>query len=902
MTINNNPWKGLDSYSNSDCSIFYGRNSETDALVDIIINNRFTILYGPSGVGKSSLLNAGICPRLAKTNYFVIDVSMRQIDFNSQYSISSQIISRVYDCALMEKVDITSLSKDFFYDDFSDSLWYFFHTKEFWSSQNELLTPIVIIDQFEEVFKDEVQTYITESFFNDLDELSNVVPPLSIREKIGSVDSFRYKQSSEFRLVCSLREDYLPRLDDYVYSINIPELRKSRFGITLMDADQAREVILCPAKGIVSTAVSDKIIELLSAQSSFQRQSRRIEPFLLSLFMYRVYIEMKKRGLTTISDDLINKIGLDIVNDFYIESMKKVSPKAMKHLENVLLTPKGHRDSISYDKLMDSEKVTDEELKTLLDARIINRNTVNNVDRFEFTHDILSKYAQKNKEKREQNNKYQKMIGYYGTILTLLVSALIGWVKSSIITYFFIPILIIIAILNSFAIFNLKLSAKKRTTEFLGICGLIGLCFDLTQIIPLTGYVIYLGACIYSYNALRKFSNNCFFNKLSIPKISFVWTLSFIIVPILCFGYNIYNGMNYSRGDEFTSGLFYVRNAKGQYGLRNRRTLLIRPQFEDTLHKVGNEYIAKSDGKYGLLDSTFQIKIQYNYDSFIAIDNSPYFYINGKEVAGNGLKISWHETVSEDQKRILRKIVSNMTIIDGGEFKMGTNEKRMKKMFSAFKPTNGEEIVHNVSLSDFYLNKYEVTLEEWIGIMGYDPRKRPEHCKSDSINNLQIPVYKVSYETCQRFIDKISILTGISFSLPTEAQWEYAARGGKNDNNYVFSGSNNEFDVGWISRNSDNIMHPVGKKTPNNLGLYDMTGNAAEFCKDCFSSSFYGQSRGERNPCCKNGETSKSKKYIVQRGGSFDSYSPEYYNITRRHKAFANIEYKHIGFRLAINP
>ncbi len=902
MITSNNPWKGLDSYSCSDGSIFFGRNKETDDLIDVIINNRFTVLYGPSGVGKSSLLNAGIRPRLTEKSFFVVDVNMRQLDLKSKKSISSQILSRVRECAIRDNIDISSLSKGVFPNEFSDSLWYFFHTNEFWSAQNELLTPIVIIDQFEDIFKEEVREFSPETFFKDLDELSNDVPPFSIREKVEDFESFRYKQSSEFRLVCSLREDYLPRLDDYVYSINIPELRKSRYGITLMDSNQAREVILYPSKGIVSNIVSDKIIDILSTQDPFHRQFQRIEPFLLSLFMYRVYNEMKKRGFSTISEELINMIGSDVVNDFYIESMKKVSPRAMRHLENVLLTPKGHRDSISYDKLKDSEKVTDEELKTLLDARIINRNTVNNVDRFEFTHDILSKYAQKNKEKREHNNRYQLFIGFYGILLTLLFSALVGFIKSNILSYIFIPISIILAIINSFGILNLKLTPKRRTYKFLGICGLLGLCLDLTQIIPLLGYVIYLGCCVYSFMILKKFSNETF-PKITKPQIAFVWMCSFIIVPILCYGYNIYSGMHYSRGKQLTSELFFVKNYKGQYGLRNRRTIIIRPKYEEPLHAVNSGYIAKVNGKYGLLNSSFQVKMPLVYDKYVVIDNSANFYINDKEIAGNGLKISWDKSVTEEQKRILRKIVRNMVAVEGGIFRMGTNKKLMNNKFQGFKPLYGEDDIHNVSLSNYYINKYEVTLEEWIGIMGYDPRTRfkANHI-SDTINELRIPVFKVSYETCQRFIEKISNLTGIAFSLPTEAQWEYAARGGKKNQDFVFSGSNNEFDVGWISKNSASMLHPVGELSENSLKLYDMTGNVAEFCKDCFSTSFYAHSKGATNPCCTSGETYKSVNYVVIRGGSYDSYKPAQYTVTARNKAKANLEFLHVGFRLAVNP
>ena len=904
--VSKNPWKGLDSYNYSDNSRFYGRTNETEALVDTILNNRFTILYGPSGVGKSSLLNAGVRPKLAENSFFVVDVSMRQFDLKSDLSISFQILTRIKECAEHKQIDITPLSKIEEKGLNKDSLWYFFHTNEFWSSKNELLTPIVIIDQFEDVFKEEVRELSPDIFFNSLDELSNVVPPMSMRESLQNIESFRYNQSADFRFVFSLREDYLPRLDDYVYSLNIPELRKSRYGITLLDKNQAREIILGPANGIVSDTVADKIIDFLSSQASHNRLAHKIEPFLLSLFMYRVYIEMTKRGLSTINEELISKIGADVVNDFYLESMKNVSSKAMKHLENVLLTPKGQRDSISYDKLMATEKVTDEELKTLLDARIIKKYTINGVDRYEFTHDILSKYAQKNKEKREQNNKSQLIIGYLGTFVTIILAGFVGWIMSAILTYISIPVLIVAAVISSYGIFNIKLTSNRRTIVFLGICGLFGVCIDLTQIIPAIGYVLYLAICLLSLYLLHKFTASTFIKASQFVKYCstvFVWVLSILIIPIMCFGYNIYKGMNYSRNELFSSNKFYVKNSNGQYGLRNRSSIIISPLYDDTLRTVGKEYIVSANGKYGFLDSAFQIKMPIEYDTFIISKSIPYFYKDGKEICqANGLGILWNESVTEDQKNILRKIVGNMLLVKGGSFDMGTNVKKIQGKISGFKPTNGEEYIHSVSLSDYYMNKFETTLEDWIGIMEFDPRNRPPRLKADSLGITDIPVYKISYEESVKYIEKIALLTGLPFSLPTEAQWEYAARGGMNHDDFDFAGSNSEFDVGWVDRNSDHVPHPIGLKKKNSLGLYDMTGNISEFCKDCISQNFYSESRGMLNPCCESGETQRLKKMIVIRGGSYELWLPEQYIVTRRNRGRVDYQFRSTGFRVAINP
>ena len=913
--INNNPWKGLDSYSYSDNSIFFGRKKETETLVDTILNNRFTILYGPSGVGKSSLLNAGVRPILSKGNYFVVDVSMRQFDLKSKLSISSQILARVKECAQNEQIDITPLSKIEENSFYEDSLWYFFHTNEFWSSKNELLTPIVIVDQFEDVFKDEIRELSPEQFFHNLDELSNVVPPMSMREDLINMESFRYNQSADFRFVFSLREDYLPRLDDFVYSLNIPELRKSRYSITLLDKSQAREIILGPANGIVSDNVADKIIDILSSQTSRNRLLHKIEPFLLSLFMYRVFIEMTKRGLSTISGELINMIGADVVNDFYVESMKKVSSKAMKHLENVLLTPKGHRDSISYDKLMASEKVTDEELKTLLDARIIKKYTINSVDRYEFTHDILSKYAQKNKEKREKNNKSQLVIGYLGTFVTLLLAGLVGWIMSAFLTYISIPVLIVAAVICSYGIFNLKFTSRKRTITFLGLCGLLGIGIDLIQIIPVIGYVIYILVCLSSLYLLYMFAAKYFVKKSQVAKyssVAFVWFLSFVIIPVLCFGYNIFKGMNYARSKQFISDTFYVKNGDGQYGIRNRDSVIVMPHFDEMLKPinclyqkndstVGIAFVVKSNSKYGILDSLYRIKQKIKYD-MVETDTSGnvYCYINNREIADNGIGIKWKNDTSPLQKRIVRKIVNNMVLVKGGSFIMGTDLKNVE--LSGYRPLNGENFLHNVSLTDYFINKFEVTIEDWIVIMGYDPRTRVSMVDADTISFSQHPVYRISYDDCCKFTKKISEMTGNSFDLPTEAQWEFAARGGVNIKPYEFSGSKYVTDVGWIGLNSKFISHPVGQLKANSLGLYDMTGNISELCKDYMDVNYYKQTNGSVNPCCNNVNNKQKNRYVVCRGGSFETTQRENYHVTRRQKAPANLEFRSTGFRLVLNP
>ena len=203
--------------------------------------------------------------------------------------------------------------------------------------------------------------------------------------------------------------------------------------------------------------------------------------------------------------------------------------------------------------------------------------------------------------------------------------------------------------------------------------------------------------------------------------------------------------------------------------------------------------------------------------------------------------------VPDNCPKVIKKLAENMVYVEGGTFTMGATSEQGSDADSDEKPA------HQVTLSSFYIGKYEVTQAEWQAVMGTNPSR----FKGDNL-----PVENVSWDDCQEFIRKLNELTGKQFRLPTEAEWEYAARGGKRSYGAKYAGGGDIDNVAWYEGNSNKTTHPVGQKRPNELGLYDMSGNVWEWCQDYFE--FYS-STSQTNP-----QGSATGTYRVLRGGSWN--------------------------------
>lgn len=227
-------------------------------------------------------------------------------------------------------------------------------------------------------------------------------------------------------------------------------------------------------------------------------------------------------------------------------------------------------------------------------------------------------------------------------------------------------------------------------------------------------------------------------------------------------------------------------------------------------------------------------------------------------------------TATSGQKKAINRFVQTLKFVEGGVFTMGGSNKQDEM-------TKAEELpAHQVTLSSYYIGRYEVTRDLWKVIMGTDPVQ-----KGDNL----LPVANISWSDCQDFINKLNRLSEHTFRLPTEAEWEYAATGGRNARTTIYAGSNK---IDSVACYGSEKCDSVAQRSANELGLYDMSGNVAEWCQD-----YYGNYSvlDQTNPCADFGSER------VVRGGAFDN-SADKCRVTARSHQPENAKSDRIGFRL----
>lgn len=249
-------------------------------------------------------------------------------------------------------------------------------------------------------------------------------------------------------------------------------------------------------------------------------------------------------------------------------------------------------------------------------------------------------------------------------------------------------------------------------------------------------------------------------------------------------------------------------------------------------------------------------------------------------LSGCGPKKEKSQTASEPLDPVIQQLINNMVTIEGGSFMMGC--RNVDEMCS----DGSNEPLHFVTLSTFLMGRYEVTQAEWFAVM----KTNPSYHKGD-----MLPVERVSHKQVLEFIDRLNKKTGMQFRLPTEAEWEYAARGGNKSMGYLYAGSNRAKDVAWCGREADYQTHIVGTKQPNELGLHDMSGNVREMCHDLHN---YYTSENQTDPQGPTKSTGLLIPKFVTRGGTY--MNAHSCRVASRSGSDLDAFDEMLGFRLAM--
>lgn len=405
VDISNNPWVGLASYEDPETAgrkvLFCGRDDESYDVSKLIMSNIFVTLYGKSGIGKTSLLNAGVFPGLREEQYTPISLRLGVRDEKEKKGFQEIIIEEIERkiCSI-SVVDVVEEQSNLLAIDF---LWNYFARHRFYDKNNEPTSPVIVFDQFEEVFrnnKSEAETLLRQiDFINDKDH--------SIDNCTLSGLPYRYEMN--FRFVVSIREDDLYRLEDSIDNCYLPALKRCRYRLHSLSPENASDAILIPGESFFPSneqerkEIVNKIIDYVS-----DKDRKNISTNILSLICSQLYQSIQTQHIQTVNASILESFFHDNpIDKFYMEAISKLSRKERKYIETNLIDSAGRRNSVSYNDfdtyIKHKETIINSPLAILHE---LNVSSGDDGARVELIHDKLAEVISKRKKNEESKLKY----------------------------------------------------------------------------------------------------------------------------------------------------------------------------------------------------------------------------------------------------------------------------------------------------------------------------------------------------------------------------------------------------------------------------------------------------------------------------------------------------------------
>lgn len=382
---NEAPWLGLASFTEETRAYFHGRDGEVDELCDRVQRKLLTVLFGQSGLGKTSILRAGLGPKLRVEDYCPIYV---RIDHSSAAPSPSEQIKQAVG-------RVTAAAGSWSHPGSAqpgESLWEFFHHRGdvLRNAAGRALTPLLIFDQFEEIFTlaqtDAAGRARANAFIADLGDLVENRAALAIENDDTAAFRFDFART-DYRVLIALREDYLANLEGL--KDRMPSITQNRVRLARMTGAQAIEAVVRPGSGLVSAEVAAQIVRFISGAHDLA--TAEVEPSLLSLVCRELNETRRARGHAEISADLLAGSRDAILGEFYERSLTDQPPGVRHFIEDRLLTDSGFRESVAEERVgrAFAEAGAPEALAALVDRRLLRIEERLDVRRVELTHDVL---------------------------------------------------------------------------------------------------------------------------------------------------------------------------------------------------------------------------------------------------------------------------------------------------------------------------------------------------------------------------------------------------------------------------------------------------------------------------------------------------------------------------------
>lgn len=426
---NANPFPGLNSYTESSKKFFFGRNAEVKALFNLINRNRLTILLGKSGIGKTSLIQAGIVPLLKENRYLPIYIQCKLV---SEYTQAPLIKVKEEIGNIVKKMDENTISIE------NLTLWEYFQSLKIFGG---IVTPLIIFDHFEEIFKigkkkpSEINPLIRE-----LGDLVENWIPSEIINSSKNENFLNTDNQAKYRVLLSIREDFFSQLLNLRRVIPSVVNGNYHYKVTQLKGRNAVNVIAKAgdlvienenvAREIVRRLPESKELEYIPGScESDNIEEKWIAPFLLNLFCYQLNENRKISNFKKISSDFVKEIIIeDVVEEFYNETISGFDSNVGEAIETELVTEDGERKLQDVSRIKSNYGLSDDELEKLVNKRILRKEVIHGLEYAELIHDVLSpivlkrrvaRLIEKDREKRLKKV-VSRLVGIFSAVIIIL--------------------------------------------------------------------------------------------------------------------------------------------------------------------------------------------------------------------------------------------------------------------------------------------------------------------------------------------------------------------------------------------------------------------------------------------------------------------------------------------------